>query len=626
MNLNGNALTIERDVVIKAGTFDVNGGSCKITGSLTQESGQMNLNGGNLEVGGDYRIQKYNAKSKSYGDSDGRLWMEGEKDEVVVGGDFYTQSTGGWSYNWFGGGTLTLKGNFTQLKGNEENFQAYETKVVFAGSGRQEISFETPESSYFYYPVFKNTNIAVKSAIGNWNLNEDLVIKDEGYPLEIVGDMNLNGKTLMIERDVVLKAGACGVNGGECEIAGNLTQESGQIYVNGGKLEVGGDYRIQKYNTKSKSYGDSDGGLSISGANPEVVVGGDFYAQSTNENYFSEGTLTLKGNFTQLKGNEGNFQAYGTTVVFAGSGIQEISFENPESSYFRYPVFKNTNIAVKSAIGNWNLNEDLVIKDEGYPLEIVGDMNLNGKALTIERDVVLKAGTCDVNGGDCEITGNLTQESGQIYVNGGKLEIGGDYRIQKYNTKSQSYGDSEGGLDISGANPEVIVGGDFYTQSTGYNCFSAGTLTLKGNFTQLKGSEENFQAYGTKVVFAGTGVQEVYFETPSASYISNPVYQNKKVCYMGKRRIALSANNGVLTAVLPGNDNAVSEGIIYSRDSNPTIETPGRTRVAFTETTNDQVTFDASALKGNTFRAYVIIKDVGGTERVFYSKALQMAE
>ena len=95
---------------------------------------------------------------------------------------------------------------------------------------------------------------------------------------------------------------------------------------------------------------------------------------------------------------------------------------------------------------------------------------------------------------------------------------------------------------------------------------------------------------------------------------------------MGKRRIALSANNGVLTAVLPGNDNAVSEGIIYSKDSNPTIETPGRTRVAFTETTNDQVTFDASALKGNTFRAYVIIKDVGGTERVFYSKALQMAE
>ena len=141
----------------------------------------------------------------------------------------------------------------------------------------------------------------------------------------------------------------------------------------------------------------------------------------------------------------------------------------------------------------------------------------------------------------------------------------------------------------------------------------------------MKGNAANFPADGTKVVFAGTGIQEVYFETPSTSYIANPVYQNTKVCYVGKRKIALSSNNTTLTVALPGNSDAVSEGIIYSEDSEPIIDTQGRTRIAFTENSNDEVTFDASGLEGNTFRAYVIIKDVGGTDRIFYSESVKIA-
>ena len=141
----------------------------------------------------------------------------------------------------------------------------------------------------------------------------------------------------------------------------------------------------------------------------------------------------------------------------------------------------------------------------------------------------------------------------------------------------------------------------------------------------MKGNAKNFPADGTKVIFAGTGIQEVYFETPSTSYISNPVYQNTKVCYVGKRKIALSNNNTTLTVTLPGNSDAVSEGIIYSEDSEPTIDTQGRTRITFTENSNDEVTFDASGLEGNTFRAYVIIKDVGGTDRIFYSEPVKIA-
>lgn len=157
------------------------------------------------------------------------------------------------------------------------------------------------------------------------------------------------------------------------------------------------------------------------------------------------------------------------------------------------------------------------------------------------------------------------------------------------------------------------------------NSFDGGKITLKGNFTQLEGNAANFQAGGTKVVFAGTGLQEVYIETPSSSYISNPVYQNTKVCYVGTRRIALSKDGTTLTAALPGNDKAISEGIIYSEDSNPTLDTPGRIRIAFTENTDNEVNFNAKGLKGNTFRAYIIIKDVAGNDRIFYSEPVKIA-
>ena len=667
-------IDVESSLTISSGGgIDLNGYVLRVRGDLIQETGVIDLNGGKLRVDGDYRIQKYNEKTESYEESDGALRIEGENEEVIVGGDFYTQSTKQdyWSTssdNYFSAGTMTLKGNFTQLKGNATNFCGRGTKVIFAGEGTQEISFETPESSYFNYPVFQNQDVRIKSGIGGWNLNEDFTIKDEGYPLEIVGPMNLNGNNLTVERNMIMKSGTYNLNGGSCKITGDLIQESGVTDLNGGKLEVGGDYRIQKYNTKSKKYEESDGALRIEGENEEVMVGGDFYTQSTRENrwnydsdnYFNAGKITLKGNFTQLKGNAKNFPADGTKVVFAGSGTQEISFETPESSYFSYPVFQNQDVRIKSGIGGWNLNEDFTVKDEGYPLEIIGGMNLNGNTLTVERSVVTwgrsnntssnfnkgtlkikgdlteKSGTgiiMDLNKGKLEVSGNLRQEAGTISVNGGKLEVGGDYRIQKYDAKKDSYDECAGALRVDGENAEVTVGGDFYTQSTrenrwnydSDNYFNAGKITLKGNFAQLKGNAKNFPADGTKVVFAGTEIQEVYIETPSTSYISNPVYQNTKVCYVGKRKIALSNNNATLTVTLPGNSDAVSEGIIYSEDSEPTIDTQGRTRITFTENSNDEVTFDASGLEGNTFRAYVIIKDVGGTDRIFYSEPVKMA-
>ena len=693
INLDNGKLEIKGDLTQKAGdngySINFNQGSMEVEGNLLQEAGEMNINGGKLEVTGDYRIQKYNEKKQSYENSEGALALSEADAELTVGGDFYTQSSDEY-YNSFDGGTMTLKGNFHQLKGAADNFRADGTKVVFAGTDTQEISFATPESSYFRYPVFENKDIRIMSGIGRWNLNDDLVIKDEGYPLEIIGGIILHNNTLTVERNVIIKpteyggdielnngtikvkgdltqkAGENGYwmhfNQGNLEVEGNLLQEAGGMDINGGKLEVTGDYRIQKYNEKKQSYENSEGALALSEADAELTVGGDFYTQSIgwdgyNYNNFSDGTMTLKGNFYQLAGSEVNFRADGTKVVFAGTATQEISFATPENSYFRYPIFKNKDIRVKSGIGRWNLNEDLVIKDEGYPLEIIGGMNLtnpNGNTLTVERSVIIKSseydGNIDLNNGtikimgdltqkagysgynvnfnqgNLEVEGNLLQEAGVMNITEGKLEVAGDYRIQKYNEKKQSYENSEGALRM-GEEGELTVGGDFYTQSSDeyYNSFDGGTMTLKGNFHQLKGAADNFRADETKVVFDGKDLQEVYIETPSASHISNPVYKNTKVCYMGTRKIGLTQKNTILKVALPENANEVSKGIVYSEDAKPTLDTQGRTRVAFTETTDNAITFDASGLEGNTFRAYIVIKDVAGDDHVFYTEPVGMA-
>ena len=87
----------------------------------------------------------------------------------------------------------------------------------------------------------------------------------------------------------------------------------------------------------------------------------------------------------------------------------------------------------------------------------------------------------------------------------------------------------------------------------------------------------------------------------------------------------MSGSDKVLTVSLPGNDNAVSEGLLFAQDSNPTLDTAGRTRIAFTEGSNDEVTFDAAGLEGNTFRAYAIIKDVAGNDQIFYSEPVRIA-
>jgi len=70
----------------------------------------------------------------------------------------------------------------------------------------------------------------------------------------------------------------------------------------------------------------------------------------------------------------------------------------------------------------------------------------------------------------------------------------------------------------------VLVRGDFETRSNyGHeNKLTAGTLEVKGNFTQKIGVSANFKASWThKVVLSGTERQNIYFSSISTSKINN---------------------------------------------------------------------------------------------------------
>ena len=64
-------------------------------------------------------------------------------------------------------------------------------------------------------------------------------------------------------------------------------------------------------------------------------------------------------------------------------------------------------------------------------------------------------------------------------------------------------------------------------------------------------------------------------------------------------------------------------GLLYGNTYNITLDTPGRTRIVFEDSTsNNTFSFDAGDLTGNTFRAYIIYEDASGTEIVEYSNSI----
>ena len=86
--------------------------------------------------------------------------------------------------------------------------------------------------------------------------------------------------------------------------------------------------------------------------------------------------------------------------------------------------------------------------------------------------------------------------------------------------------------------------------------------------------------------------------------------------------LSVSQKAGILTAAVSNMEYVKEYGFVYGKGSNVTLETPGRTRAAYSKVdSSGRYSFDATELAGYTIRAYVTYTDKNGNEQVVYSNS-----
>ncbi|MDP4182729.1 MAG: fibronectin type III domain-containing protein, partial [Bacillota bacterium] len=309
--------------------------------------------------------------------------------------------------------------------------------------------------------------------------------------------------------------------GKKLTVGGNFTQ-SYSLYVDGGQLTVEGNYTISS---------GTSGYLQMTNPADYILIKGNFFTQAhySHEGYLTAGTIEVRGDFTQkyydsCAGGK-SFKATGThKVILNGSGLQNVSFDSPESGFSTLELTNNSGQEVKflTPLNALKLvtngckvsfsNGDVM----GWKLE---------KDETYDGDLYLAGDTLDLNGHELTVKGNLIQSGGVVYVNGGKLTVTGDYRLQsavKDANGNVTYSYSNGYLKMTNDEDYVKVGGSFVTQSqfSHNGMLTAGVMEVKGDFIQKRqNAYDNFNAGGThKVLLSGATLQTIYFDNASSSY------------------------------------------------------------------------------------------------------------
>ena len=198
-------LNVSSDVWMKSGTLSL-AGTTQISGNLYQESGTVNVNGGLLKIEQDYRIQ---ASDDSTGElmwstGNGKLVMTKTKDRVVVGENFYMQSSLDHEY-YLSAGTLAVMGDFYQIsddKASAYNFQASGTHtVMLAGTMPQKVVFQSDKSKFNRLQLTQDIDQYAFQPEKCWNVKEEgisvpgeykfYIAKGNGWKIDLNGVLNV---------------------------------------------------------------------------------------------------------------------------------------------------------------------------------------------------------------------------------------------------------------------------------------------------------------------------------------------------------------------------------------------------------------------------------------------------
>ena len=326
----------------------------------------------------------------------------------------------------------------------------------------------------------------------------------------------------MYVNSYTLSEGTLNLDGQTMYVGGDFLHTGGKLKLGSGKLVIFGDYHM----TNEDSTGFGSGCLSMENANGHLVVYGDYIMGSTHSDAdnLSAGTLEIKGDFTQWGDNQYNFYATGThTVILSGSGEQEVSFDFPQYNHFQN--LKVTNTSGKVKFDSFSVNEAIignVVSD--YDMHLYdGYFTLSEQTIKTPNLIWHTAGSI-VLGNNAKIDGNLIQTAGTVKVVGNST-ITGNYHM----TNEDSTGFGSGCLSMENANGHLVVYGDYIMGSTHSDAddLSAGTLEIKGDFTQWGTNVSNFSATGTHtIILSGTGKQTIYFAYPQGTRFNILVIKN----------------------------------------------------------------------------------------------------
>ena len=365
--------------------------------------------------------------------------------------------------------------------------------------------------------VVENSSVKKVSEYVKTVIPEDIVYDEiiDGDTVLSSGGV-LRDKKILYQGDVIVDSN---VQFSNCtiRITGNMVMQSGSLNAQNSIVWVDGTFRIQSESEEGE-YGDTAAYLT-GGNNACIVVKGDFYTESINDNnQINKGLiLELYGDFHHLGDSSFNrvSSAWGT-LVFAGEKKQHVSMGTMRGKLKSIVVANHAGkIYADTPLWGAELTQDTTIAGE----EVAVQGNGNGHKLTIEGDYLgtqftLNNGSVlhvkgeyriqEIEGRDCTLI--IGSESAQIVVDQ-------DFRIQKKQSDG-SYTETSAYLKTSGE-LKIIVKGDFYTESKGENILCAGAiLELHGNFHHIGDSSFNgvWPANGT-IVFAGEKEQHVSMGT-----------------------------------------------------------------------------------------------------------------
>lgn len=369
------------------------------------------------------------------------------------------------------------------------------------------------------------------------------------------GKVQMDGGTLNILGDLYVSSDLY-VMYGKVNVAGNVIHTGGQIDVGMGKLNIGGDYYIATPREYAGTpYWDSCyGALLMRHSSAAVTVGGDFYMDSCYGTDFTAGTLTVSGDFTQKSDfAPKKFSAVKThKTILNGETAQRVTLECQKSTFAKLEIANPEGIIVPGYFAAASLTApsgEVKIQSENAVFE---NLTLAVPKVTVTGDLV-QHGDLTLQSHTMTVNGNLTHTDGDILVGWGTLNVTGDYHLATYQplvsavllseeevpaeaeaetepveTEQDGWAGSHGKLIMNYSYSTVNVGGDFYVNASDGTDFTAGTLTVSGDFTQkVNYSLKKFRASGSHtVVLNGTEAQKVKLESPESTFakleVANP--------------------------------------------------------------------------------------------------------